>query len=123
MSGWAQAEQGARARGIAQLRQGLTAWEATGSESQRTYFLALLAESLGREGQIENGLGVLDESLDLMDGTGEGFHSAELHRLRGEFLLQQGQPKARTARRMPVFSGPSPSPGDSRPNRWSCGPR
>jgi predicted ATPase len=92
MSGWALAEQGSRASGIAQLRQGLTAWEATGSESQRTYFLALLAEALGREGQFENGLGVLAEGLALMDGKGEGFHAAELHRLRGEFLLRQDTP-------------------------------
>jgi predicted ATPase len=89
MRGWALAEQGAWASGIAQLRQGLTAWVATGGEAHHTYHLALLAEALGREGQIEEGLGVLAEALVLMHGTGEGFHGAELHRLRGEFLLRQ----------------------------------
>jgi predicted ATPase len=89
MRGWALAEQGTAANGIAHLRQGLTDWVATGSETKRTYFLALLAEALGREGQIEEGLKVLDEALALMDSTGEGFHGAELHRLRGEFLLRQ----------------------------------
>src|SRR5262249_47183605 len=29
------------------------------------------------------------EALALADRMGEGFHSAELHRLRGEFLLRQ----------------------------------
>src|SRR5262249_13861588 len=89
MRGWALAEQGAGASGIAQLRQGLTAWVATGGEAHHTYHLALLAEALGRDGQIEEGLGVLAEALALMHGTGEGFHEAELHRLRGEFLLRQ----------------------------------
>ena len=89
MRGWALAEQGAGASGIAQLRQGLAAWAATGGEAYRTYYLALLAEALGREGQIEEGLGVLAEALALMHSTGEAFHGAELHRLQGEFLLRQ----------------------------------
>jgi predicted ATPase len=87
MRGWALAEQGAKAGGIAQLRQGLTAGKAAGSHTYRTYFLALLAEALGKEGQIEEGLGVLAEALAQMHATGEGFHGAELHRLQGEFLL------------------------------------
>jgi predicted ATPase len=90
MRGWALAEQGAGASGIAQLRQGLTAWLATGSEAHHSYSLALLAEALGRDGQIEEGLGVLADALALMHRTGEAFHGAELHRLRGEFLLWQG---------------------------------
>jgi predicted ATPase len=81
-------EQGARASGIAQLRQGLTAWKAAGSETYRTYFLALLAEALSKEGQIEEGLSVLAEALTQMQGTGEGLHGAELYRLQGEFLLR-----------------------------------
>jgi predicted ATPase len=89
MRGWALAGQGASASGIAQLREGLTAWKAAGSETYRTYFLALLAEALGKEGRIEEGLGVLAEALAQMHGTGEGFHGAELHRLQGEFLLQR----------------------------------
>jgi predicted ATPase len=89
MRGWALAEQGACASGIAMLRQGLADWVATGSETHRTYFLGLLAEALGRGGQIEEGLGVLAEALTLMDGTGTVFFGAELHRLQGEFLLRQ----------------------------------
>jgi predicted ATPase len=89
MRGWALAEEGAHASGIAQLRQGLAAWKAAGSETYRTYFLALLAEALGKEGQIGEGLDVLAEALVLMHGTGEGLHGAELHRLQGEFLLRR----------------------------------
>jgi predicted ATPase len=89
MRGWALAEQGAWAAGLAELRQGLTAWQATGAETHRTYFLGLLAEALGRGGQIEEGLAVLAEALALMPATGTVFYGAELHRLQGEFLLRQ----------------------------------
>jgi predicted ATPase len=89
MHGWALAEQGAWTSGIAQLRQGMAAWVATGGETHRTYHLALLAEALGRAGQIEEGLVVLAEALARMHSTGEAFHGAELHRLQGEFLLRQ----------------------------------
>jgi predicted ATPase len=89
MRGCALTEQGEWASGIAQLRRGITAFMATGGATHRTYHLALLAEALGREGQTEEGLGVLAEAMALMHGTGEAFHGAELHRLRGEFLLRQ----------------------------------
>jgi predicted ATPase len=89
MGGWALAEQGAGTSGITHLRQGLDAFLDTGGGIYRTYFLALLAEALGREGQIKEGLGVLVEALALMHETGEALHAADLHRLRGELLLQQ----------------------------------
>src|SRR5262249_11412925 len=89
MGGWALVEQGAWETGIAQLRQGLTDWSATGAQTHRTYFLGLLAESLGRAGQVAEGLAVLAEALALTQDTGTVFHAAELHRLQGEFLLRQ----------------------------------
>jgi serine/threonine protein kinase/predicted ATPase len=89
MHGWALASQGAHASGMTRLHQGLTAWKAAGSETYRTYFLALLAGTLGMEGHIEDGLSVLAEALALMHATGEGFHGAELHRVRGEFLRRR----------------------------------
>jgi predicted ATPase len=89
MSGWAQADQGAWTGGLTQLRKGLAAWVATGSGAHRTYHLALLAETLGKEGQLEEALAVLSEAVAQMNRTGEGFHGAELHRLQGEFLLRQ----------------------------------
>jgi predicted ATPase len=87
MRGWALAEQGACADGIAMLRQGLKDWVATGAETHRTYFLGLLAEALGRAGHFVEGLELIAEALTMMNGTGTVFHGAELHRLKGEFLL------------------------------------
>jgi predicted ATPase len=52
------------------------------------YFLALLAEALGKVGQIEEGLAVLIEALDMVGKTGERFYEAELYRLKGALTLQ-----------------------------------
>jgi predicted ATPase len=89
MGGWALAEQGSCVKGIAMLRQGLTDWSATGAETHRTYFLGLLAEALGRGGLVQEGLSVLTEALALMHRSGTVFYGAELHRVKGEFLLRQ----------------------------------
>jgi adenylate cyclase len=89
MGGWARAEQGAHADGIARMRQGLTDWVDTGAETHRTYFLGLLAEGLSSGGQVDEGLTMLADALTMILGNGTAFYAAELHRLQGELLLQQ----------------------------------
>ena len=87
LCGWALAEQGQAAEGMAQMRQGLAAWRATGSEMDRPYHLALLAEACGKGGQAAEGLSVLAEGLAIAQKNGDCFYEAELHRLQGELLL------------------------------------
>lgn len=87
ISGWAMAAQGRVAEGIEQMRQGLSAHEATGAKLRRTHFLALLAEAYGKAGQVEAGRRTLDEALEVMEQTQERTYEAELHRLRGELTL------------------------------------
>jgi len=85
--GWALTEQGQGVEGIAAIRQGLAALQATGEELRRPEFLALLAEAYGGIGQIEEGLNVLAEALAAVEKTGERYYEAELYRLKGELLL------------------------------------
>jgi predicted ATPase len=94
IGGWALAAQGQREEGIAQIRQGLAAWQAAGQELGRPVFLALLAEAYGKVGQAEAGLSVIVEALALMDKIGERDYEAELYRLRGELLLRHTVPDA-----------------------------
>src|SRR5262249_20764715 len=75
--------------GIEQIHQGMMARRATGAETLRPYWLALLAETHGTIGQPEEGLAVLTEALTLVDTTGERWYEPELYRLKGELLLQQ----------------------------------
>ena len=86
---WVLTHQGQAKEGIAQLHQDLTAYHATGAEMLRPYCLALLAEAHGAMGQPAEGLMTLTEALLLTDKTGERWYEAELHRLKGELLLQQ----------------------------------
>jgi predicted ATPase len=85
--GWALAEQVQPEEGIAQLRQGMAAYRATGAEMHRPYWLTLLAEAYGKGGQAEEGLSALAEALPLLDILGPRFYEVELHRLKGELLL------------------------------------
>jgi predicted ATPase len=99
LRGWALAQQGQAQEGIAQIEQGLRAYRATGGETARPYYLALLAEAHGTIGEPEVGLTALTEALTLVDTTGERWYEAELYRLKGELLLQQSSdnhPEAET---------------------------
>jgi len=88
LRGAALAEQGQRAEGLAQIRQGLDAYRATGGEAARPYWLAQLAEACQKAGQPEEGLTLLTEALATAHKTGEGWWEAEIYRLRGELLSQ-----------------------------------
>jgi predicted ATPase len=85
--GWALAEQGQSAEGMAQMHQGLAAWRATGAKQPRLDGLALLAEAYGRAGQAAEGLSGLVEALGVVNQTGERLWEAELYRLKGELPL------------------------------------
>jgi predicted ATPase len=86
--GWALAEQGHIEEGIAQMRQGLAAWRATGAEARWTYFLTFLAEAYEKKGQAKEGLSILAEALAVVGKNEEHYYEAELYRLKGELTLQ-----------------------------------
>jgi TOMM system kinase/cyclase fusion protein len=94
---WALTEQGQLAEGIDQMRQSLTAYRGTGSGLVLPYFLARLAEVCGKAERIEAGLHLLDEALTLVEKHGECWWEAEIHRLKGVFMLQQAVPDAKQA--------------------------
>ena len=94
LRGWALAMAGESAPGIAQIREGLSAWAATGGTTHRTYHLALFAEALLEGGQIDDANHAVTEAMTLMEAKGEVFYGAELHRLGGELLLRQDRSAA-----------------------------
>ncbi len=93
--GWALAEQGQAVEGVVQLRQGLTAWRATGAEMALSHYLAALAEACRHAGQIEESEMALAEGFSAAATHEESFHQAELYRLKGELTLQQENQKAK----------------------------
>jgi predicted ATPase len=90
VQGWALAEQGLTEDGIAQLRQALATWQAMGTELARTHIFVRLAEAYKRGGHTAEGLRVLAEALSAVHDNAERYYEAEVHRLKGELLLQSG---------------------------------
>ena len=89
MRGWALAEQGQEAEGLALLRQGFAAWRAMGTTVVAPYFLAWQIEMYLRIGQLKDGQQALTEAFTLSENTGERFYAAELYRLKGELVRAQ----------------------------------
>jgi len=89
--GWAQASLGQGVEGIARLNEGLAAYDRTGTEMDRPFFLGLLADAYARSGQSREALTVLDEALGSVSSGRPFFYEAELQRLRGS-LFQQDNP-------------------------------
>jgi len=92
LQGWADAQKGEATRGIAHIRDGLAAYEATGARHYTPLFLTLLAEALALAGKIEEALAALDDALAKAAVSGEKGVSAEVHRLRGELTARLPHP-------------------------------
>jgi predicted ATPase len=84
LQGWADAQRAEVTTGIARIRDGLAAAEATGTRVSAPLFLTLLAEALALAGKIEEGLVTLDDALAQVADSGAKGWDAEIHRLRGE---------------------------------------
>jgi len=95
LRGWALTRLGRHQEGLAELRRGLAAYQETGAQMERPYYLALLAEALGEAGQPADGLTAIDEGLALIPPGRSFFYEAELHRLRGSLLQADDHADAR----------------------------
>ncbi|CAG2152465.1 hypothetical protein LMG31506_04623 [Cupriavidus yeoncheonensis] len=89
LQGWTVAECGDHQAGIAQMRQGLDAYAATGASLARPSLLGLLADAHGMAGEYRAGLALLDEAMPLAEHTGERLDVSTLLRLKGELILAE----------------------------------
>ncbi|UVO26987.1 AAA family ATPase [Bradyrhizobium arachidis] len=87
LRGWAIAERGQAAEGIAEIRGGLAAVQPTGVRIRWPYYLALLAEASAWAGATEQGLTALAEAAAAVEETGERRWEAEICRLTGELTV------------------------------------
>jgi DNA-binding winged helix-turn-helix (wHTH) protein/predicted ATPase len=83
---WARIEPGQQEE-AEEIRRGLAAYQATGTELLRPHLLGLLAEALQIAGQGKEARLVLDDALAMADRNSERYYQAELYRLKGELLL------------------------------------
>jgi adenylate cyclase len=88
--GWGIVCQGAIDKGETELRRGLAAWVANGNEWHKGEWLSWLAEACVKMGRTDEALDLLVEALAFVERTDERYYEAEIRRLYGEVLLQQG---------------------------------
>ena len=80
--------------GMSLLRSASTAYRASGVELFVPHYMDLLASACQITGQIEEGLTLLDDALQIVERTGERWLAAELNRHEGQLLLRQGHSDA-----------------------------
>jgi predicted ATPase len=95
LRGWALAMQGQGEAGMAQVRQGIAAYQATGAAVGVSYWCLVRAEVCAHLGHTAEGLQALAEAHTWMEQQEERHWEAEIARLRGVLLLRQpGTPPA-----------------------------
>jgi predicted ATPase len=97
LQGWADAQRGEATTGIARIRDGMAASEATGTRLSKPLFLTLLAEALAVAGKIEEALAALDDALAKAAASYVRGWDAEIHRLRGELTARLPYPDSAKA--------------------------
>ena len=70
LHGWALSEQGQHVDGAAQAREGMAKLAETGERLFYDRFLAVLAQALGANGQVEGALATIDEAITNALGSG-----------------------------------------------------
>jgi predicted ATPase len=58
------------------------------------HYIALLAGACEITGQVEEGVILLDDALQIVERTGERWFAAELNRLKGQLLRRRGHSEA-----------------------------
>jgi transcriptional regulator with AAA-type ATPase domain/predicted ATPase len=102
LQAWAEAESLSDqdpARRLADARRSLEQYRATGTRLALTWLLILLAETCRASGAAREGLQAIEEALAHANETGERYHEAEIHRLKGELLLAEDGVQAAPAAR------------------------
>jgi class 3 adenylate cyclase/predicted ATPase len=87
--GWVKVKSGDVTEGMSLLRSGSTAYRASGVELFVPHYFDLLAAACEISGQVDEGLTLLDEALQIVERTGERWLAAELNRHKGQLLLEQ----------------------------------
>jgi predicted ATPase len=91
LRGWALAMQG-QGEGLAQVRQGIATYRATGAGQAVPLWGILLADVSAYLGYTTEALQTLAEAITLLEQQEERMWEAEAYRLRGAILLRQPEP-------------------------------
>jgi predicted ATPase len=82
-AGWVSFARGRQDEGLAEMRQGLASWRATGAVLMTAYWLTHLAGSLSAAGRYDAATRSAEEALSIMDRTDHRYLEPEAHRIIG----------------------------------------
>jgi predicted ATPase/class 3 adenylate cyclase len=86
-AGWVAGSEGRAAEGGRLIREGLTGLERAGVLLYRPHTLAMLSDTEAWAGAKESAVDLLDQAINVTLNTGEVWCAAELHRRKGQLLL------------------------------------
>lgn len=89
--GWTLMEQGEVTESIRYIQDSLSILQAAGAEGGFSDTLTCLAEAYAKNGQLQKSSELLEQALTVIAENGEHYYEAEVYRLKGELLLQQGK--------------------------------
>jgi class 3 adenylate cyclase/predicted ATPase len=92
--GWVKLKGGDVPEGISLLRAGTSAYRGTGAVAWLPYYTDLLAAACEIACEIETGLTLLEDALQVVERTGERWFEVELTRHKGQLLLRQEHSEA-----------------------------
>jgi len=95
--GWALAELGQSAQGIAEMEAAAAGFRHRAGQPFLQYRVALLAQAYARAGRTDQALTMLNEALAQIERSGERVDQAEILRLKGEVLLMHERSAAAEA--------------------------
>ena len=91
LHGGALIAQGRIDKGMEQAGAAFDGWQSTGTKLWQSLIQSFLAKGCGKRKEFEKAHAHIDEALAYIANSHERFHEAELHRLKGELLLQQSE--------------------------------
>ena len=87
LKGLIQSKRGDHEAGLARMQQSVIGYRATGARIGLVHFMTELAETLLAARDYPQGMAVIDEAQAIYARTGNSYHAADLHRVRGELLI------------------------------------
>jgi len=94
LRGWSRFDLGDAEQGLAELRRSIDALEAAGAPIWVQFARYLLAQALAKTDQTQDAMELVDRSLVEIGSTSGRWYEAELHRLKGDLLLDRSDSSA-----------------------------
>jgi predicted ATPase len=89
LTGWAEAERGRPAEGIARINDGLARMRELGTGIFEPEFAGLLAGIHAQQGELDRARILLDQAINDVETSGQHYYDAELMRRRAELIATE----------------------------------